>query len=101
MVTQRTREIGIRMALGSTLRRTMFEIGKSGVIAAAAGIVVGLALSALTARLIEAELYGVRPYEPVTFIVSVFLLLTAAMIASLAPTARIASIDPASTLRAE
>ncbi|HEY6972106.1 MAG TPA: ABC transporter permease [Candidatus Angelobacter sp.] len=101
LVTQRTREIGIRMALGSTLRRTMFEIGKSGVIAAAAGIVVGLALSAVTARLIEAELYGVRPYDPVTFILSVLLLLTAALIASLAPTVRIARIDPASTLRAE
>ena len=101
LVTQRTREIGIRMALGSTLRGAMIEIGKSGVIAATVGIVAGLALSTLIVQLIKAELYGVRPYDPVTFALSVALLLIAALIASLAPTVRIARIDPASTLRAE
>lgn len=101
LVTQRTREIGIRMALGSTLRQAMIEIGKSGVFAAAFGIIAGLGLSALTVRLIQAELFGVRPYDPVTFGLTLAVLLAAALLASIAPTARIARIDPASTLRAE
>jgi predicted permease len=101
MVVQRTREIGIRMALGSTIGQAMVEIGTSGVFAVALGLVGGMALASLTVRLIKSELYGVRLYDPLTFAAVLVLLILAALAASFAPTRRIARIDPASTLRAE
>jgi predicted permease len=101
MVAQRTREIGIRIALGSSTRQAMLEIGKSGVTAVALGMSGGLVLSALCLRLIKSELYGVKTYDPVTFAVVLALLIIAALLATFLPTRRIARIDPAATLRAE
>jgi predicted permease len=101
MVVQRTREIGIRMALGSTVSQAMMEVGKSGMIAVACGLVCGLALSALTLRIIQSKLYGVRAYDPATLAAVLVLLTLAALAASFLPTLRIARIDPALTLRAE
>ncbi|HEY1939541.1 MAG TPA: ABC transporter permease [Candidatus Angelobacter sp.] len=101
MVVQRTREIGIRMALGSTVREAMVEIGASGIIAVACGLGGGLVLAALSIHLISSELYGVKPYDPVTFTAVLVLLTLTALIAAFAPTRRIARINPASTLRAE
>jgi predicted permease len=101
MVVQRTREIGIRMALGSSVRRAMVEIGTSGIVAVGIGLAGGLALSALSVRLIKSELYGVKTYDPLTFAVVLALLVLAATAAAFLPTRRIAGIDPASTLRAE
>jgi predicted permease len=101
MVAQRTREIGIRMALGSSVRQAMVEVGTSGIAAVALGIVGGLALSAVSVRLIKSELFGVKTYDPVTFAAVLLLLILAAAVATFLPTRRIAQIDPASTLRAE
>jgi ABC-type antimicrobial peptide transport system permease subunit len=101
MVVQRTREIGIRMALGSSVRRAMVEIGTSGIVAVGVGLTGGLALSALSVRLIKSELYGVKTYDPMTFVAVLGLLIVAATAATFLPTRRIARIDPASTLRAE
>ena len=101
MVVQRTREIGIRMALGSSIRQAMLEVGTSGLQAVAFGLAGGLALSAISVRLIKSELYGVKSYDPLTFIAVLTLLILAATAATFLPTRRIARIDPASTLRAE
>jgi predicted permease len=101
MVAQRTREIGIRMALGSSVRQAMVEVGTSGITAVAIGIVGGLALSIASVHLIRSQLYGVKVYDPVTFCGVVALLILAATAATFLPTLRIARIDPASTLRAE
>jgi len=101
LVTQRTREIGIRMALGSTLQKTMTQIAKSGMVAAGFGAAAGLGLAAVAVRILSGELYGVRPYDPVTFLAILAVLFAVVVIASFAPTARIARIDPASILRAE
>jgi predicted permease len=101
MVAQRTREIGIRMALGSSVRQAMFQVGTSGIVAVALGLAGGLALSAVSLRLIKSELYGVKTYDPVTFAAVLALLILSALSASLLPTRKIARIDPASTLRAE
>jgi predicted permease len=101
MVVQRTREIGIRMALGSSIRQAMLEVGTSGLAAVALGLAGGLALSAISVRLIKSELYGVKSYDPLTFVAVLALLIFAATAAAFLPTRRIARIDPASTLRAE
>jgi putative ABC transport system permease protein len=101
MVAQRTREIGIRMALGSTIGEAMIEIGTSGIVAVAFGLGGGLALATLATRVIRSELYGVKMYDPLTFGAALTLLALTALAAVFAPTRRIAHIDPASTLRAE
>jgi len=101
MVIQRTREIGIRMALGSSIRQAMFEVGTSAITAVALGLAGGLALSAVSVRLIRSELYGVKTYDPFTYVAVLALLIVAATAAAFLPTRRIARIDPASTLRAE
>jgi predicted permease len=101
MVVQRTREIGIRMALGSSVRQAMIEVGTSGIAAVGSGMGAGLALAAVAVRIIKSELYGVKIYDPVTFVAVLLLLILAATAATFLPTRRIAHIDPASTLRAE
>ncbi|HLK52742.1 MAG TPA: FtsX-like permease family protein, partial [Candidatus Angelobacter sp.] len=101
MVAQRTREIGIRMALGSSTHQAMLEVGRSGITAVALGLAGGLGLSALSLHLIKSELYGVKTYDPLTFAAVLTLLILAATAATFLPTLRIARIDPASTLRAE
>jgi len=101
MVAQRTREIGIRMALGSSVRQAMVEVGTSGIAAVGAGMAAGLGLAAVAVRIIKSELYGVKIYDPVTFLAVLLLLILAATAATFLPTRRVAHIDPASTLRAE
>jgi hypothetical protein len=101
MVVQRTREIGIRMALGSSVRQAMVEVGTSGILAVVLGLAGGLVLSAVSLRLIKSELYGVKIYDPLTFAAVLALLILSAIAATFLPTRKIARIDPASTLRAE
>ncbi|HZU32553.1 MAG TPA: FtsX-like permease family protein, partial [Candidatus Angelobacter sp.] len=101
MVVQRTREIGIRMALGASLTQAMIEIGNTGFRAVGIGLAAGLALAMVSVRIMKSELYGVKTYDPVTFAAVLALLIFAASVATLAPTLRIARIDPAATLRAE
>ncbi|HET8637761.1 MAG TPA: ABC transporter permease [Acidobacteriaceae bacterium] len=101
VVVQRTREIGIRMAFGSTVQRAMVEIGSSGLIAAGAGLIAGVGLSFLVLRVLRSELYGVGIYDPVTLVAAPVLLALIAMAASLLPVLRISRIDPAMTLRNE
>jgi macrolide transport system ATP-binding/permease protein len=101
MVTQRTREIGIRMALGSTIGEAMMQIGRSGLVASIAGIFLGLALSAAVLQLMRSWLYGVGVYDAPTLAGVVLVLSLVAFAATAVPTLRIASIDPATTLREE
>jgi putative ABC transport system permease protein len=101
MVAQRTREIGIRIALGSSVRQAMAHVGRSGLLAAGSGLVAGLALSAAALRAMSSVLYGVGPYDMTTILLVVATLASIALIATLLPTLRIARIDPARTLREE
>lgn len=101
LVVQRTREIGIRMALGSSVERAMREIGFSGLFASGAGLVIGVGISLLTLRVLRSELYGVGVYDPLTLIAAPLLLALIALVASLLPVLRISRIDPAQTLRSE
>jgi ABC-type lipoprotein release transport system permease subunit len=89
------------MALGSSVQQAMMEVGSSGIAAVLLGLGGGLALSAISVRIIKSELYGVQIYDPLTFVAVLLLLILAATAATFLPTRRIAHIDPASTLRAE
>jgi len=101
MVAQRTREIGIRMALGSTVGQAMVEIGFSGAGASLVGVVLGLALSAGVLRVMRSVLYGVGVYDAPTLAAVVVTLVLVTVLATALPTLRIAKIDPATTLREE
>jgi predicted permease len=101
IVAQKTREIGIRMALGSTIRQAMVNIGGPGVRAAALGLILGLVLSAGALRAMRSVLYGVDVYDAPTILSVVLILASVTLIAGTVPTLRIARIDPAQTLREE
>jgi macrolide transport system ATP-binding/permease protein len=101
MVAQRAREIGIRLALGSTIQKAMIHVGRSGVGAAALGLVAGLILSAGGLRAIRSVLYGVDVYDLPTILVVVLTLSVVTLLATTAPALRVRRIDPARTLREE
>jgi len=101
LIAQRTREIGIRMALGSTVGRAMVEIGRSGAGASALGLFLGLVLCAGALRVMRSALYGVGVYDASTILSVILMLAFVALISSTVPTLRIARIDPAKTLRDE
>ncbi|MFC5862003.1 ADOP family duplicated permease [Acidicapsa dinghuensis] len=101
VVAQKTREIGIRMALGSTLKRAMVHVGAPGVRASAAGLVLGLLLCSVALRAMRSVLYGVGVYDGPTIMATVAVLALVTVAAGAAPALRIAKIDPAATLREE
>jgi predicted permease len=101
IVAQRTREIGIRMALGSTVGDAMLQIAHSGVGASLVGIVVGLVLSAAVLRVMGSVIYGVHVYDAQNLTTVVLALVFVTLLATVLPTLKIAKIDPANTLREE
>jgi putative ABC transport system permease protein len=100
-VTQRTREIGIRGALGATPGRIVALVVSLGLRPVLAGGVLGLLGALAAARLLRSELYETRPSDPVALSAAVAVLLAAALVALLGPAWRAARINPGETLRAE
>ena len=101
MVAQRTREIGIRMALGSTPSQAMIRIGRAGAGASLFGVVLGMVLSFGALRVMRSAIYGVGVYDTATLASVVLALFLVTLLATALPTLKIAKIDPAQTLREE
>ncbi len=100
-VAQRTREFGIRIALGSTARQLLILVLQDGLAMVIAGVVLGIAGAAALTRLIRSELYNTTPTDPVVFVSVSLLLLAVAAAAGYFPAARAAGVDPVVALRDE
>jgi hypothetical protein len=101
MVSQRTREIGIRMALGSSVRQAMLQIGRAGFGASVLGVVLGLVICAGALRVMRSVVFGVGVYDVSTLSAVVATLGVVVLTATILPALKIAKIDPARTLREE
>jgi ABC-type antimicrobial peptide transport system permease subunit len=100
-VTQRTREFGIRIALGAGVRDVARMVLRQGVLLAAIGLAIGAAGAVALTRLMSTLLFGVKPTDPLVFAGVAALLMLIAVLASLVPSLRVTRIRPASALRYE
>jgi hypothetical protein len=100
-VSQRRREIGIRLALGAEPARLKQMFVRRGLGLAAIGIAIGLPASAALMRLLKSLLFGISPLDPLAFAAAAAVLVLAAGLASFLPARRAAAVDPVETLRAE
>jgi len=100
-VAQRTREIGIRMALGAERRSVLALVVGQGFRLAAAGVAIGVAGAALMGRYFESQLFQVRSLDPLTILATAAALLAAGLLASYLPARRAVRVDPAVTLRCD
>jgi putative ABC transport system permease protein len=100
-VSERTRELGVRMALGSTPSDVMWLVMRSGARLGLVGLVVGLAGSAVIARLMSALLYGMSPADPFTFVLVPLTLVVVVLVATYIPARRAVKLDPIVALRTE
>jgi putative ABC transport system permease protein len=101
LVSQRTREMGIRVALGAGRRQVIRLIVGASVRPVALGLLVGVAAAVMSARLLSTLLYGVSPSDPAVLLVIVATLGTAAAFACWLPARRAATVDPLVALRDE
>ena len=100
-VSQRRREIGIRMALGAEPRDVRGLFLRRGLILAGVGMALGLAGAVGFSRFMQSLLFGITPLDPIAFTAMPLVLAAAAMLASYLPARRAIAVDPAETLRAE
>jgi len=99
MVGRRTREFGIRMAIGATAGDVMRLVMSEGAGLVVLGLVLGLAMSAGVSALLAGWIYGVRPFEPSVFIATSLLLVVAMLVACHLPARRATAVEPATALR--
>ena len=101
LVTQRTTEIGIRLALGSSPGGVLAMVVKQGLLMSALGVTIGAAVAVLATGLMSSVLYGVSPHDPLTFTLVPLVLLATALLGALVPALRAARVDPVVALRAD
>ena len=99
--SNRTREIGVRMALGAGAKNVMMLILKLGATQIAIGLVLGLALALVLSRALGAMLFNVDPWDPTIFVTVVLTLAATGLVASLIPAWRATRVDPVDALSYE
>jgi putative ABC transport system permease protein len=100
-VAQRSREIGVRLALGARPQDVARAVVGQGLVLASLGVVIGLGLSAVLAGLLASLLFGVSTIDPLTFVAASAVSVVAAVLASLVPAMTAARLDPTMALRSE
>jgi len=100
-VSQRTQEMGIRMALGARNRDVVSMVMRQGAVLALLGVVLGVAIGLGVTRSLAFFLYGVSPFDPLTFTAAALALLVAGIVATFFPARRATLVDPVVALRAE
>jgi hypothetical protein len=98
-VSRRTREIGIRVALGAGSRQVMALVLRQGAVLTGIGIVLGLLLAAAGAQVVQSLLYGISGIDPITFASACALFVAVALIATYVPARRALAVDPMASLR--
>jgi ABC-type antimicrobial peptide transport system permease subunit len=101
VVTQRTREIGIRMALGASGRGAVWLVLRDAIAMIAAGIAIALPCAVALGKLVRAQLFGIEPTDPSTIIAATLLLAVAALGAAFTPAYRASTVNPGDALRLE
>jgi ABC-type antimicrobial peptide transport system permease subunit len=101
MVTRRTRELAIRMALGAAHSHTLRLVLREGLRVSAIGIGIGLLAALALSRVMAGYVYGISSTDPLTFAVACLLLISVALLASYIPARRAAKVDPIVALRSE
>jgi predicted permease len=100
-VTQRTQEIGIRMALGAQASGVLSLVIGQGMQLAGIGAAIGLVVSLIFSRLLKNQLFQVGAFDPLTFVATALVLITAALLATYIPARRATRVDPMDALRHE
>lgn len=100
-VSQRTREIGIRLALGAQKSELKWMFVRSALLLTASGVVIGLGAAAALMQLMKSLLFGISPLDPFTYVTVPLILAVSAALASYLPARRAAAVDPVEALRAE
>jgi ABC-type antimicrobial peptide transport system permease subunit len=100
-VSVRTREIGVRVALGATRRQVARLVLRDALVMTGLGVVVGLAAAGALMRLIQSILFEVRPGDPLTYAAVAVILFAVALVATWLPARRATSVDPVVALRME
>jgi len=101
VVSQRTREIGVRMALGATAPSVRVMVVRQGVGLAGLGVAVGLAGAGAMNKVMASLLFGVSATDPITYTAVAVSLMAVAVVASWLPASRAARVDPSTALRSE
>jgi putative ABC transport system permease protein len=100
-VRQRTREFGIRMAMGATTGQVASMVIRKGMLLVAAGVAIGVILAGAVARVLGTLLFGIGNTDPLTFVGVAVILATVALVACYLPARRASRLDPTSALRYE
>ncbi|HTS36417.1 MAG TPA: ABC transporter permease [Candidatus Solibacter sp.] len=100
-VAQRTKELGIRMALGAERAKILRMVLRETLVVVGAGLIVGLPLAILGTRMLTAQLYGLSPHDPLTLVIAILAISTVTIAAGFVPARRASRVDPMKALRYE